>query len=359
MKQIETLSYSFYSVELHQQKMDIFTSKATDIRDFKNNLSNYISENFETCRNLSKFDMIVKFGKLTGNPFTSSINIRGNELQKAVEDVFNAYENKFEQVTKKIQFNIQSAMKIDLYKKNGKNFNKGDRKSFSIIKKQTLISKQLCYLSNYGFNGIRSYFEQKLLEETEKTKINFYNDFILTIDKFGEDRLLSLAFSKRDRLFKIYNKKPIEFKQLSYRSALQSKNPLIQNNKGFTNAVIVIPGFCNRTMIVPTNFNQKHHGHLNSFKSNEYTVKILEDKNQVKFITTKKVKVNYAENKYNFLGVDTNIKHNLFATSINREIDFDRKEFNKFVTFLRKTDKDSSKLTNGEKQILTRPLTLL
>ena len=45
-------------------------------------------------------------------------------------------------------------------------------------------------------------------------------------------------------------------------------------------------------------------------------------------------------NKDKILGVDINIKHNLFATSDeNIEIDYDRNLFNGFVKFLKKLDK--------------------
>ena len=50
------------------------------------------------------------------------------------------------------------------------------------------------------------------------------------------------------------------------------------------------------------------------------------------------------------MGVDTNLKHNLFSTSINETIDYDRKMFNGYVKFLKKIDKKENLSKGEEKQ---------
>ena len=99
-------SYSFYSKELNKNKYDEFLKKAIAIREFKNRLSELISSDLINFLDLSKFDIIKRFGTQKDNPLNPDSCLRGNEIQKAVVDVITAYENKFDQIKLKITFKI-------------------------------------------------------------------------------------------------------------------------------------------------------------------------------------------------------------------------------------------------------------
>jgi putative transposase len=334
-------SYSFYSKELNKNKYNEFVKKAIAIREFKNQLSELISSDLINFLDLSKFDIVKKFGTQKDNPLNPDSCLRGNEIQKAVVDVMTAYENRFDQLRSKISFSVQKSLKVTYYKRKSGLNKKGDVRTREIVFKSTKLTKVLSFLGKYGFTGITEDLKSRTQDSSDKSK--FFIDVVHYLEKYGEERLLRLAISKRLSLLEKY-KQPIVFKTLSYRSALQSQAPFIQNHKGFTNAFIIIPGMNGRKMVVPTKFSLSHHGHLNQYKSREYTV-VVEEK-RIRFITTKPVTRNFSTQKTNFVGVDTNLKHNLFSTSLDKTIDYDRKLFSRYVSFLKKIDKE--KKTDGE-----------
>jgi len=334
-------SYSFYSKELNKNKYNEFLKKAIAIREFKNRLSELISSDLINFLDLSKFDIIKRFGTQKDNPLNPDSCLRGNEIQKAVVDVMTAYENRFDQLRSKISFSVQKSLKVTYYKRKSGLNKKGDVRTREIVFKSTKLTKVLSFLGKYGFTGITEDLKSRTQDSSDKSK--FFIDVVHYLEKYGEERLLRLAISKRLSLLEKY-KQPIVFKTLSYRSALQSQAPFIQNHKGFTNAFIIIPGMNGRKMVVPTKFSLSHHGHLNQYKSREYTV-VVEEK-RIRFITTKPVTRNFSTQKTNFVGVDTNLKHNLFSTSLDKTIDYDRKLFSRYVSFLKKIDKE--KKTDGE-----------
>ena len=335
-------SYSFYSKDININKYNEFVRKATDIRDFKNCLSVYFNENLLSMLEMTKFDIIKLYGSITNNPFTSSKNITGQELQKAVVDVLTAYENRIEQVQSKINFKVQNKSKATYYKRDIANKKKGELKSYEVQLKNTRLTKIVSYLSRYGCVGMVELLEKQISDTTiDINKKQFFVDCLYFLEKFGEDRLLRLALSKRQRITKRYTINPIEFVSLSYRSMVRTKENLIRNHSGFTNAVAVITGMGGRKMVVPTSFSIKHQGHLNQFKSKDYTVCIEEKR--IRFIQTREVERCYSIDNESFIGVDTNIKHNLFSTSIGKEIDFDRSMFNGYVSFLKKYDTKRNK----------------
>ena len=334
-------SYSFYSKELNKNKYNEFLKKAIAIRDFKNRLSELISSDLVNFLDLSKFDIIKRFGTQKDNPLNPDSCLRGNEIQKAVVDVMTAYENRFDQVRSKISFSIQKTLKVTYYKRKAGFNKKGDVRTREIVFRSTKFTKVMSFLGKYGFTGITEDLKSRIGDSSDK--IEFFKDVIRYLEKYGEERLLRLAVSKRISILEKYTH-PIVFKSLSYRSALQSQAPLLQNHRGFTNAMIVIPGMNGRKIIVPTKFSLSHHGHLNQYKSKEYIVVVENDR--VRFITTKNTKRNFAVNKENFIGVDVNLKHNLFSTSLDKTIDYDRKMFSDYIRFLKKIDKE--KKTKGE-----------
>ena len=346
MRTKETNSFSFYSSDLNKLKFDKFVEKATHINIYKNKVSEYIHNNFSEAVNLTKFDIIKKFGNKTNTLYTSEF-IRSEEYQKAVGDVLETYQNKITQVRQKITFKIQKSTKVEYYKRIPTKV-----KSYKIIHTSTDLCKTLTFLSKYGYIGITGVISNKTDDFSKK--MYYY------LTKFSEDRLLKLAFAKRDRLFKQYNQTAHNFKTLSYRSAIRVNVPLIQSTKegGYTKFVVCIPSFNSdgkgvetKPMIVPISYAYSYHGHINQYKSKEYTV--VFENNRIRIVTTKKVEKEYITGNVDSVGVDTNVKHNMFSTSLNTTVDYDRELIKEFSGFLAKTDKKlddkkRKKLTKGE-----------
>jgi len=341
-----TKSYSFYSKNLNTGKFNAFVRKAEAIRDYKNLLSTKVSLNLLEYTEISKFDFVKIFGTQTNSLNPSSL-IRGNEIQKSAVDVFEAYQNKITQIKQKMFFVVQKGIEVEYYKRNTKHNKKGDVRRYEIKTKGTPLTKSLSFLARYGSDKTLEYTERRL-QEQNNDKQAFYTTLKTHIEKFGLYRLLKLAYSKRNQVLNKYNH-PIVFTSLSYRSALQSNHPLIQNsnNKSFANGTISIPNFNGRHMFVPTTFNVKHHGHLNQYKSKEYIICIEQKRKRIRLINTKETEEYISPEGTNYLGVDTNVKHNLFATSEGMNIDMDRDLFHGYVAFLRKYQ-DKKEHTTGE-----------
>ena len=106
-------------------------------------------------------------------------------------------------------------------------------------------------------------------------------------------------------------------------------------------------------LYIPTKHSKSHHGNINDYdkepngkgqKVISYTCQLL--KNKVRFVLTKKCNEKQITNKYDYYGVDVNVKHNLFSSSDGNEIDYDRDIFNDYLKFIKKLD---SKLQNKPK----------
>ncbi len=293
------------------------------------------------------------FQKIFGNqksPLKSSPLLRGNEMQKVSTKVFLSYENMMRRIEQKINFFVQKNIEVEYYKKDTKINKKGDVKNFHIKTKSTPLTKTLSFLARYNFENIQEVIEERINQNLNDKK-TFYETIKNHIEKFGLERLLKLALDKRNRIIQIY-KKTIIFTSLSYKTAIQSKNNLIQNskNKNFCNGVFFIPNFIiGKDMTVPVLFNTNYHGHLNQYMSKEYTICIDEYKKRIKFISTKEEKRNISPDGISYLGVDVNIKNNLFSTSENKEIDIDRDLFQGYISFLRKYQEKKNDQTEGEK----------
>jgi transposase len=342
-----TKSYSFYSKNLNTGKFNAFLKKAEAVRDYKNALSTEVSLHLLKYTEVSKFDFIKMFGTQT-NHLNPSPLLRGNEIQKAAAAVFDAYQNKITQIKQKMSFVVQKGIEVEYYKRNTKHNKKGDVRSYEIKTKSTPLTKTLTFLARYGSEDTLEYVIKRAEQNDDKQ--TFYNTLKTHIEKFGLERLLKLAYSKRAHVLKKYNH-PITFTSLTYRSALQSNDPLIQNskNKSFANGTISIPSFNGRHMFVPTTFNQEHYGHLNQYTSKEYIICMELKRKRIRLITTKESTENISPEGTNHLGVDTNIKHNLFATSEGTSIDMDRDLFHGYVAFLKKYQ-DKKEHTTGEEQ---------
>ncbi len=236
-KEIESIySMSFYSFDLNDGKMDCVRRKADRILSFKNSLSNFIHKNFEACLEMSQSDMVVQFGQpLSG--------LTGQDVQNAICDVHTTYSNKFGQIQNKMRCEIQGEPKITRYKRNGKDFKQGDIRAYESTMRTTPLTKVASFLARYADVATKQWIELALEKDgLEKDKATFYRTVLYYMDKFGEARLLRLAFERREWVYRRYNRVPIEFKSLTFRSTSRTSQDILAHN---ANRKSVIKNFLN------------------------------------------------------------------------------------------------------------------
>jgi len=361
-----TYSKSFYSYELNSGKYDILYNKALKIKDLKNLLSQVISNDILKYINFNKIDSIKYFQTyLKENESNSLSNLSGQDIQHTIADVHTSYENKFKQIRNKINFKVQKNLRSTYYKRDGKTFKKGDLKSFDVLKKSTPLSMTMSYLGKYGRKGIKDHVNERLKRNNdfkdEKQKL-FYENIKKYIDTFGETRLVNLALMKRNKVLKKYNY-PIKFKSLTFSSLNQISDPILDFNKNFKSCInnfITLGAFGKKnreSLFIPVKFaKDNYHGNIKDYqkgKNTSYTVYFSgKGKNKkVRIILSKhgeREKWVFDEdiiniNEIEVLGVDVNVKHNLFSLSDKFEIDYDRKLFNEYVNYLKHLDNVKSR----------------
>jgi len=354
-------SYKFYSTSLNKEKYDTLKNIAIKIKTFKNDLSLHIHKNLDEYIDLTKIDFIKLFN-------TQITGLVGQDIQNAISHVYTSYSNKFQEINKKLLFQIQKEIKIEKYKVNGKNYKKGDTKNFQIIKHKTPLSNCLTYLSKYGKETTLEYIKEKLLVEKDENKIKFYNNILYYCQKFGFEKLLKIALFKKEVVFKKYNKKPIEFKSLTYQTTIQANNEILGYNKNYNSIIksfIILDGIVDfsdnnnkkiqktKKIYIPIKYSKKHHGNIKTFlqktKNVSYTLCFDEfESNRVIIILSKDGQRNISSDGDKIIGVDVNIKHNLFSLSNDKIIDFDRDILNDYIKFLKHLD---NKKTIKENQI--------
>lgn len=165
-----TKSYSFYSDNINIGKYQLLMNKAVEIRDFKNQISLDVCSNFDYFATLSKFEWINHFR-------TRLPNCNNQDTSHAIVDVFVAYENKIQQFKQKTSLKVQSKIQVDYYKRNGKNFSKGDVKTFEIKMKSTKLTKLMTYLVRYYNDGLLDYLKANIDEDNKKktNEIGYYS----------------------------------------------------------------------------------------------------------------------------------------------------------------------------------------
>lgn len=329
----QTFSIDFHSDDLNKAKVELFKAKASTLLNFRNEISKKISDNILKYLNYSNFDFINEF-------YTQLDHCSAAELTYSIQDVAVSYQNKFDKINSKISFKKVESIKYIKYKKATKSHQKGDLKEISYKRISTNLTKALTFLAKYDID--EEYLRNKIDFSSDSHKV-IYQNCIYYIDKFGYDRLKRLARSKASNLFSKYNKKPIEFHSLSYRSSNRFHQILEKSNnsKQLWMRLYEFKDLGrNKQLFVPIKYNRKYHGkNLEEF-AKTYIVQFQNDK--VRFILSKEGSRNIATNKKNYIGADVNLKHNLIATK-DFQIDIDRQMLKCFQEFLPKYDKNKEK----------------
>lgn len=276
--------------------------------------------------------------------------------------VIDCYKNKFDTVKHKMEFSQRDFKGFEFFKRDCKNGKKGQLKKILYKERKTPLSICLTYLARYGFDGTVDFIKAKLENpEIEENKAKYYQNILRCIDKFGFERLMRLALQRRDRIIKKYFAEPIEFKSLTFGGRSRKKFILGTNdNKGS-----VIKAFINlswdgrKSMCIPVKYASNYHGNIFDYQkpSSDYRYTITFNEKH------KKVNINIAKDGDRFIpevtdndntvGIDVNIKHNLFSLSTGETYDYDRnliKEYCKICLEVDNLKKKNEKYKVGKKK---------
>lgn len=338
-------SRNFYSDGLTDRKYQEIYALAVSIRDAKNKISGIVNQDLFKYLEMSKHTFqqalcnIVKEQKIS-NHF----------IWQLLDDVYTAYQNKFNNIKRRLKFQHICDYHFNYYKRNGKTksgriYNAGDFKSITIKHDETPLSITLTYLARYGYFGIVDYLLEKFVNETNQEKEKFYADILDTIYKFGFTRLFVLAISKRDRIIKKYSKHPIEFKSLNFRGRSRLSEDIVsmnENRKSIVNSFANISWYLKdrKKMTIPMKYSKGFHGELKRYTNGtdtSYTI-CLEENNQIRMILSYEDERYFPEAKDRIIGIDVNSKYNLLQCSNGYEIDFDRELVEELSKELKKID---------------------
>ena len=342
----------FNSDMLTRSKYDELYAVAVKLRNFKNEVSQLVNDNLLYYLDFSCLNFVTEMRKAFPDRISSCFD------KQVYSQVFTNYQNKFDAILRKIQFQKIIFKSFELYKRNTKEHKKGDLKNILYDRTQTDLTVCLSYLARYGNKNTLEYLQKKIEESKESTdkkeikQRQFYQNIIGKCAKFGFDRLLRLAFSRRNRIIKHYSEYPIEYKSLTFSGRSQKKS-LVAFNSNFNskiNAFFNLAGFSSDNFYIPVKYAKDYHGRMKSYwKKNhhyEYTVAFDEYKKQISIIYVKDGERNIPQAKDNIIGLDVNSKHNLLSLSNGETYDFDRRLLEDFCKLSLRVDNLKSKDKN-------------
>ena len=337
---------------LTRSKYDELYAVAVKLRDFRNEVSQLVNDNLLYYLDFNKFTFITEMRKYFQNKISSCFD------KQAYDQVFKDYQNKFEAILRKIEFKKITFKGFELYKRNSKNHKKGDLKNILFDKSQTDLTICLSYLARYGNKNTLEYLQRKieeLKESTDKKGIKqkqFYQNILDKCSKFGFDRLLKLALSRRNRTIKHYSEYPIEYKSLTF-GGRSRKKFIVDYNSNYNseiNAFVSLSGFSKKSFDIPVKYAKDYHGRMKSYRKNsadyEYIIKFNEYRKQVSIIYVKDGERYIPEAQDEIIGIDVNSKHNLLSLSNGETYDFDRKLLEDFCNLSLHIDELKSKNKN-------------
>ena len=328
----------FHSNGLTRQKYDELHDFAVLIQNHKNTVSQYVNDNLLHFLEYNKFQFLKEMRECFKNVMPSSFDAQ------LYTQVFTCYQNKFDAIQRKLVFEVVTFKGFEFYKRDTKKHKKGDLKKVVFDKKQTPLSNCLTYLARYGNENTINYISNNISKCDDK-KREFYNNILRCCEKYGFERLYSIALSKRKRIVKHYSEYPIEFKSLTF-SGRCRKTRIIDYNSKFgsvINSFISLSGIDRKSFDVPVIFNKGWHGNMKDYRKKnpdyEYTITFNEKEHQVNIHLCKDGERYIPQTNGNTIGIDVNCKHNLFSLSDETTYDYDRKLVNDFCKLSIEIDK--------------------
>lgn len=145
-----------------------------------------------------------------------------------------AYQLRFDAIRKKIEFEKVTELIPSFYKRRTKEHQVGDLKSIERHTKKTELTKVLTWLARYG-NDETVYWLESKIPTDEDSKQKFYSAILRCISKFGFNRLMRLALSRREAVFGEYvSRGKITFDSLTFSGRSRIKRPIVDARRNET-----------------------------------------------------------------------------------------------------------------------------
>lgn len=326
-------SAAFYPMQLSDTKRAEIIHRAEEIRAVRNDISEVFFSDMLGFQDMSKFDAFNYF-----NP-TFCTRLCSHYLKKAIEDVWKAYRLRFDAISKKIAFEKVVELVIAKYKVNTKYHHKGELKSIERHTTKTDLTIALTWLAKYGNNDTVRWLES-IIPTAIESRQKFYRTILYKIRKFGFDRLMKLALSRRISVFAEYERRgKITFESLTFSGRSRIKRPIVdarRNETGKFDYFIEISwdwhdqgyrGDSKNTLCIPFKYNKAYHRSLSRYCNGT-------DTSYTMVVRGKDIHVVLARDGYrykntdeitedNTVGIDVNSKHNMFALSTGEFIPHD------------------------------------
>lgn len=339
MKTQSKYTKSFVSDLLTREKYNELYNHAVYLRGFKNKLSLYVNGDVFTYLEMTKFEFLKHMR-------SNFEKVNSNFDSHAITVVYNAYENKFEAIKKRLDFEVKTFQGFEFYKRDTKKKKKGELKKVVFIKKKTPLTIALTYLARYGNEGTVEYIKSQL-NIVDVKKQEFYKTILSLIDKYGFERLYNLALARRNRIIHHYAKKPIEFKSLTF-SGRSRKRLIVDYNKNYNsiiNAFISLSWEGRKSMDIPIKFSKDYHGRMRDYEKRnpdyEYVITFNERTKQVRINICKdgEREIPTVDSISETVGIDVNVKHNLLSLSNGETYDYDRQLLKDYAKLCKEIDK--------------------
>lgn len=318
-------SAAFYPIMLSDTKRAEIIRRAEEIRAVRNDISEVFFSDMLSFQDMTKFEAFNFF-----NP-TFNTRLSSHYLKKAIEDVWKAYQFRFDVIREKIEFEKVTELIPSFYKRRTKEHNVGDLKSIERHTKKTELTKVLTWLARYGKEET-VYWLESVIPTAVESKQKFYRAILGQIRKFGFDRLMRLALSRRTSVFSEYEKRgKITFETLTFSGRSRITRPIVdarRNETGKFDYFIEVSwdwhdqgyrGDSKNTLCMPFKYNKAYHRSLNRYCNGR-------DTSYTMVVRGKDIHVVLARDGYrykntdeiteeNTIGIDVNSKHNMFALS--------------------------------------------
>ena len=341
-------SAAFYPILFSDTKRAELIHRAEEIRAVRNDISEIFFSDMLGFQDMTKFEAFNLF-----NP-TFTTRLSSHYLKKAIEDVWKAYQLRFDAIRKKIEFEKVTELIPSFYKRRTKEHQVGDLKSIERHTKKTELTKVLTWLARYG-NEETVYWLESKIPTVDESKQKFYRAILRCIRKFGFDRLMRLSLSRRKAVFGEYaSRGKITFESLTFSGRSRITRPIVdarRNETGKFDYFIEISwdwfddgyrGDSKNTMCIPFKYNRAYHRALQRYcngTDTSYTVVIRG--NDIHFVLARdgfRYKHNEEITDANTIGIDVNSKHNMFALSTGEFIPHDEALIADLETELLKVD---------------------
>ena len=341
-------SAAFYPILLSDTKRAELIHRAEEIRAVRNDISEIFFSDMLGFQDMTKFEAFNFF-----NP-TFTTRLASHYLKKAIEDVWKAYQLRFDAIRKKIEFEQVTELIPSFYKRRTKEHQVGDLKSIERHTKKTELTKVLTWLARYG-NAETVYWLEAKIPSVDESKQKFYRAINRCISKFGFDRLMRLALYRRKTVFSEYlSRGKIVFDSLTFSGRSRITRPIVdsrRNEIGKFDYYIEISwdwfdsgyrGDSKNTMCIPVKYNRAYHRALWRYcngRDTSYTI-VIRGKD-IHFVLTRdgyRYKPDEDITEENTIGIDVNSKHNMFALSTGEFIPHDEALITDLETELLKID---------------------